>query len=222
MRFVLNSSSSSSRSRRDVCTHDDRRTMTIVIVHSSRDSREHAGCHQSALTGGTDRSGACCDNKTMRFETGTAADLVLSWLNRSIELLVYRSRSRAVGAHNPPEERPSAPPRTRAPELPHSSAGGARGARRHRPHVPTSPYDNVHMSHAHTKHWIPVRSTLHPYLDPYCTLVACACTCGSPTQTREHGRWDLSVLPRAAPARPQRPTGTIQHTERRGCHTRTQ
>ena len=97
------------------------------------------------------------------------------------------------------------------------------GARRwrHWPHVPTSPYDNVHTSHAHTEYRIPVPGRPCTLTAPSSPPVHAPDSCGSPTQTRvrAHGRWDLSVLQRAAPARPQRPTGTIQHTERRRRHT---
>jgi hypothetical protein len=135
-------------------------------------------------SGSASVTGACCDNKTMRFETRTAADIVLISLTLCC-IMLYTSQSESLsvrhtvtphasvrGAPAHTQQRTPRTPRS-APELPHSSAGGARGARRHRPHVPTSPYDNVHTSHAHTEHRIPVRSTLHPY----CTLVAaCACS----------------------------------------------
>ena len=137
----------------------------------------------------------------MGAQCGTAMRFVHGWCGTR----PHNPHRASTGAPAP------APARTRAPELPHSSAGCARGARRHRAaraHV-TVPITSRHLARAHRAPDPPVRSAMHPY----CTLVACACACGSPTQTRvrAHRRRDLSVLPRAAPARPQRPTGTIQH-----------
>ena len=96
----------------------------------------------------------------------------------------------------------------RAPELPHSSAGGARGARRHRPHVPTSPCDNVHTtSHAHTKHWIPVRVDPAPLLHPrrLCMRLWFSDT-NTGTRAREHGTsLCCHARPQLGPSAPREP-----------------
>ena len=97
-----------------------------------------------------------------------------------------------------------APARTRAPELPHSSAGCARGARRHRAaraHV-TVPI-TVQTPRTRTPSTGSPRPVGNaPLLHP-CRLCM-RLWFSEQTRVRAHGRRDLSVLPRAAPARPQR------------------
>ena len=126
---------------------------------------------------------ACCDNtKTTRFETRTQGghscrscvliSLTLCCERHSLSLSASVTPSLRAALRRTQQRAP------RAPELPPHNRrtpapvdGGARGARRHRPHVPTSPYDNVHTSHAHTEHRIPTPSTGSPSGRP-CTLTA--------------------------------------------------
>ena len=150
----------------------------------------------------------------MRFETRTAADLVLYPYNlmQLCSCIVTVVTVRQSVRHTPP---PHAP-RARAPApathtrrarlrnsiryldgTPQSSAGGARGARRHRPHVPTFPYrytiTSTDTSHAHTEHRIPSPVDPAPLLHPR-RLCICMRLCGSPTQTRVRAHGSMGPL----------------------------
>jgi hypothetical protein len=170
----------------------------------------------------------------MRFETHTAADLVLSFtllLNVSATVTVWDGDAiRAwLVRHTPTQppqglhRGPSAGPRA------HTRSGTAALQRRLRPRGAETPSrtcprhrtDNVQTPRTRTPSTGSPRPVGNaPLLHPH--RLCMRLWFSEQTRIRAHWRRDLSVLPRAAPARPQRPTGTIQHTERRRRHTRTQ